>query len=589
MWSSSIYKGFFLLTLISGSACLIIGLLGLHQTLYADTGMKIEKDVVIYSEVDDSPIYLNYFTPRDEIETDVGVILAHGFSADREVFQKFTMILVEAGLNVAVFDERGHGDSGGLMSNIDWEGENNEKLVEQAQGDLLSVYNFLKSRGCDHIIVIGHSMGGIFSIVFSNRYGELVDATIAIGAGGPFVYDYVSENKPPNLLLLIGEDEEAVTEDNLLETLSLATGKEHVKVDTFYGNFSDKTARKVEIVSDKDEYIGHLEESSASKIIFRALDWIKNTGDSLGFSLHMNNNFECVMDIKSESLKTFRSLANWGITILFVPFITILSFLSVGAKPRSQHKLETLMQQEKFRSFKKFVTISVLASIIGVILAFISNHLNLLNWTLIMGSCILLGSYIGFGLIWYLFYYLKINRKNITPETIEIPRLKQSKRVFFVNLSIGIACGMYIGFMNFFCLTMLGFSSTIGGLPLKSIAWLAWLEYAVILIVVISPEESYLRAYQESIKNQKSVKKYVALTVGNMLVKVVVFCLLAINLIYAVATLIVFYLLASVLILTLVEIVSTWLYQITKSTLITATFNGILIAWFIISMVPFAW
>lgn len=589
IWKSKLYRGIFLLTLISGCLFLIIGLGGLQLNIYTNTGITLKKDVVVHSEYDDSPMYLNFYIPADDVKTDVGVILAHGFSSDRWGLQEFAITLAKTGLNVAVFDERGHGDSWGVQKDkIGWSGQNKEIRAEQAQGDLLAVYNYLKAKNCKYFIVIGHSMGGLNSVWFACKYFQLIDATIAIGAAGPDIDDFLSDTEPPNLLLLIGKNEELVSEENALNTLSEAVGIDNVKADKTYGNFSEDTARRLEVVSNGKKYIGHIQEITEPHVFIRALNWIKETGAAIGFDIEFDNSDEEEIEAFCEKVSVAENRTNFGILLLFVPFAAVVCSFAIRSKLRVQKNLETLIKQKSIKPFINFALTSVLATIAGVGFAFISYHLSLFKWTLIKYSNFIMGVFIGFGLVWYLFFYTRLHRnKNLSIGKKE--PAKYNKKNFITNFSVGLTLGLYYGLANYLFLNTLGFSSTIGSIPLKPVAWLAWVGFSALFAVLLLPEEIYLRSYQESFNERGFLRGLVKLSIRNTLVKIPVILIAAMVFFIIPPDLMIIYIVASVLVLEITELVSVYLYQLTKSITVTTTFNGISIAWFLISTLPFVY
>ncbi len=96
-----------------------------------------------------------------EKETQKIIILAHGFSIDKDELGRFAKLaeeLTEAGFATLRFDFRYHGESGG-----DWE----DFTVSGEVADLRAAVRFVKSKGFEEIGILGASFGGPITIIYS--------------------------------------------------------------------------------------------------------------------------------------------------------------------------------------------------------------------------------------------------------------------------------------------------------------------------------------------------------------------------------------------------------------------------------------
>ena len=94
-------------------------------------------------------------TPRHAGHT---VVLAHGWTNDRRVWEPVACRLVASGHRVVLYDQRGHG-----ASTLGSDGFSLEALAN----DLRTV---LEATEAEHAVVAGHSMGGMAAQVFVTRH-----------------------------------------------------------------------------------------------------------------------------------------------------------------------------------------------------------------------------------------------------------------------------------------------------------------------------------------------------------------------------------------------------------------------------------
>ncbi len=136
---------------------LSIGILGSHINMYGETGISVEH-FQVNSEYDGINLELNYLIPPEQSE--IGIIVAHGYASDRWGVHNLALSLANLGTHVVAMDYRGHGSSGGQL-NDDW-----DIRAQQAADDMLTAWKFLHERGCENIFIIGHSMGGFCATRF---------------------------------------------------------------------------------------------------------------------------------------------------------------------------------------------------------------------------------------------------------------------------------------------------------------------------------------------------------------------------------------------------------------------------------------
>ncbi len=99
------------------------------------------------------------------------IIMLHGFGVSGHMFDEFADRMQDRYRLIAL-DQRGHGDS-------DWSDEGDytrDSFVEDLEG-------FRKELGIDKFLLVGHSMGGLNAVTYTNRYPERVRALVLVDVG----------------------------------------------------------------------------------------------------------------------------------------------------------------------------------------------------------------------------------------------------------------------------------------------------------------------------------------------------------------------------------------------------------------------
>lgn len=118
-----------------------------------------------------------------EAESDVGIVMAHGFTGDKSewgYFDKIAEDLNEAGYNVLAFDFGGSGES-----------DDEPLRIDNQIGDLRKAAEYLISRDVSRIGFYGHSQGGLVSL---KNYSDDVDAIFLTSPVTDSLADYANNN-----------------------------------------------------------------------------------------------------------------------------------------------------------------------------------------------------------------------------------------------------------------------------------------------------------------------------------------------------------------------------------------------------------
>ena len=143
----------------------------------------------------------------DTTEKSPVAILLHGFSGNRKMMKLIAFSLADKGFVSVSVDLRGHGDSGGFMTNS----SNFEKDVEA----VIQALEKRKIGNTSEIVLIGHSMGGRVAIGVGSKL-ETVLATIGVApAVSP---EMVNTSTPRNLLLIISKGDTVIQNEEVTAT-----------------------------------------------------------------------------------------------------------------------------------------------------------------------------------------------------------------------------------------------------------------------------------------------------------------------------------------------------------------------------------
>lgn len=111
------------------------------------------------------------------------VILMAALGMGARFYQPLAQALQAAGLNVALLEQRGHGDSPWRPSHhCDW------GFREALVNEIPVALDWVKSRSSGlPVYLMGHSLGGHYSAMAAGVYGEQIDGIILAACGSPWV------------------------------------------------------------------------------------------------------------------------------------------------------------------------------------------------------------------------------------------------------------------------------------------------------------------------------------------------------------------------------------------------------------------
>ncbi len=172
-------------------------------------------------------------------------IIAHGYSADKELMQGFAIEFARLGLAAYSLDFPGHGEAQDTL------GSNPSQLEDSLQ----AVYNFAQQQAAHdksptRIVLLGHSMGSRAVTIFALDRADGLPAVAAVIPVSVAMSDAVlarlSPAAPPNLLLLVGStDLPGSIRGTAIAIANASKGLSHAEADPdAYGDWNKRNARK---------------------------------------------------------------------------------------------------------------------------------------------------------------------------------------------------------------------------------------------------------------------------------------------------------------------------------------------------------
>jgi dienelactone hydrolase len=199
------------------------------------------------------------------------VILGHGVMVGKEMMRLIALELAKAGFVAIPFDFRGHGLSSGELTGFSlrtfgqFSGECDRSNTLTL--DILAIKEVLRTKVKDinmtNLGYVGYSMGGGagFSLLsYDNDFNAMV------GLAPMPSYGCVNTTNPRNLLVIIGQYDEAFNEDLLTKVIKNKTGLASINRNQLYGDFSDGSAAELYVDDNTDHFTGPYDYDFALQI-----------------------------------------------------------------------------------------------------------------------------------------------------------------------------------------------------------------------------------------------------------------------------------------------------------------------------------
>ncbi len=171
------------------------------------------------------------------------VVVAHGFSGNRQLMYGFGYTLARSGYTAVLIDFAGHGASRDRLP--DGSSDAGLRVLSSNLDAALAYARGLPGVDPARVALAGHSMGAGAVVGYSAEHPE-VPATVAVSLGGQGAGLADRPDAPRNLLLLVGANEFAGFIDG--STSALTAAYPDGVAGGIYGDFAQGTARRLAIV-----------------------------------------------------------------------------------------------------------------------------------------------------------------------------------------------------------------------------------------------------------------------------------------------------------------------------------------------------
>jgi pimeloyl-ACP methyl ester carboxylesterase len=218
-------------------------------------------------------------------------VVVHGTAlAHQSCAPGLAVPLAQNGYLALAIDLRGHGHSGGQVPRRELEAPREAAQTIGRHPEIDTAIDFLKqhplfvrkhviaiktetgerTRSIDRIALVGHSRGG-WAVASVGYCRDDVDSVVSIGMA-PGACDV---NRPRNLLILTGGQEELCPMKNCVEAIAAATGGAIREPSQGFGEFWAGTARRLLLISG----VSHLMELADTSITRSAVQWLGSSLD----------------------------------------------------------------------------------------------------------------------------------------------------------------------------------------------------------------------------------------------------------------------------------------------------------------------
>jgi pimeloyl-ACP methyl ester carboxylesterase len=561
---------------------LTIGAVGSRINMYGETEISVSHFQVM-SEYDGINLELNYLIPPEQSE--IGVIVAHGFASDRWGVHNLALSIAKLGAHVVAMDYRGHGISGGILSN------DLDIRKQQAADDMLAAWKFLHERGCENIFIIGHSMGGFCATRFSMTYPDLINGSVVIGATMPYIGEDLNETHPKNTLFIMGNKEELFTPEELVSTLKATTGNISAELGVTYGSFQNYTARKAEIIGDEKNPITHAAEQTHPLIFEASVNWINTICDELGIDTKFDQNYSDSLIPWMNRIQIFNIFIYIGIFFMIIPISLLFPFFFKLKKLPPQKSIKQQFESIQKKLWGEILSLILFQSIFLLLGIYIVNNVQI-SWISMSSSSSFFGALLFMGVTtWILLVIFKIMKRNGFLIKKEFSSDSDDKLLSWKNISIDIFAGLIISliipisFQLFFY--NIDIPNVLGGFPSKLDTLKNWFIFSVLIGAMILPGELILNKVQKMVmiisEKYHLIKFLFIIVIGKILSILMLY--LAMDFM-GIRFLTMLFTIVFIIFVYIGQIIGVILYHYNESSIPPIFITSILTAWIIISLLP---
>ncbi|NHI90335.1 MAG: alpha/beta fold hydrolase [Candidatus Thorarchaeota archaeon] len=548
-------------TLLVGVVILVVGVVSTYTlTFNADINHPYTIRHYTLESGDGVLIQALVYTPVDTSSNCPGVVVGHGFCENKQYMQPLSIELVKRGFVVVNIDFRGHGSSGGYLSEF---GRSNGLVL-----DMLAGVSYLEDLGfVDRIGLAGHSMGGGTSMLTALQNPTMINATVAIGALSTFSSSgNISDVR--NLLAAFAQYDQGISRDDGLNFLRSYTGSEDVEIGTLYGSFASGTATKVSI----SPFSEHLMEPIDSTIIYEAVQWFESAFNGAPAS-----------DVHITAQYLITSLITTLIGLLLVLF-TFISYLGSYVFKAGQVHSRPSMSSERF-PFRPILAY-MLAAFIGFVLLIPLSAIFVDVAPITMFNSVFGGQAVGLatGVVLVLLFSSYNNRK------LQLGMIMtRIKEMSLTSPIPSLLYGLIAGLVSIAAFIAAFDWSIVASLPtIRETGVIFSLTF--LLFPFFFLKEFYLRgSIQERLRYSSRIKEYFVMLVIAILIDVFIFFpVMMIGWQSVSLSFVALALTAVTLFIIFQQVLTTWVYMNSGRNVLGSTvFYCILFAWMVICFYPF--
>ena len=547
--------------MIVGIIVLAVGIVSTFSlTYYADADNPYTIANEVLESEDGTLIQALVYTPVDTSGNHPGVVVGHGFCENKQYMQALSIELVKRGIVVVSIDFRGHGSSGGYLSDF----ARTNGLVS----DMLAGVEYLEELGfIDRIGLAGHSMGGGTSMLTAIQNPTRINATVAIGALSTFSGSS-NITSIRNLLATYALLDQGITEEEGLNFLRTYTGNSAAEMGTLYGNFNDGTAAKVAVSSWGE----HLLEPINSEIIYETVQWFEQAFNGAQAT-----------DIQLTAPYLITSIMVSLVGLILVLF-TIVSYLgSFIFKGLQKHPLSG---EEMEKSPVKPILGYLFAAIIGFVLLIPLSGLFIDVAPISMFNSVFAGQVVGLAtgiVIASLIFSFKSGKLQLN--TIWVRMREMVSTTPFMSVLYGVLTGL----ISIGLLITLYEWSFVASIPTTRETGVIF-SFVFLLFPFFLLREFYLRGFiQERLNHTSRIREYLMMLTITIVCDILIFIpVMMIGWQTATLGFIALSLTVITLFIIFQQILVTWVYMNSGRNILGSTiFYCILFAWMVICFFPF--
>jgi len=508
---------------------------------------------------DGTEIQALIYTPLTASGNIPGVVLAHGYCGSKGSLNSIGIELVKRNFLVVNIDFRGHGASGGYLSR-DPDG------YEKLEMDIMAGVQYLKDSGMvDKIGLMGHSMGAGTVRRVAEKIPNQINATVSMGS----IPSSANTTLIPNLLVALGQFEQAMVVDSALDFLELYTGQTDVAFDTLYGDFADGNATKVAL----GPFSEHLYERTDPVIHYEIVNW---------FELAFYGSVRWEIAITSVYQNSFYYISIFGsVCLCFVIIIYLTKFIW---KNGTIYLRKDLI---KNTSVIPLMLYSIIIGVIGLLSYLILSDLFIDVLPVSAGDQLFAFNF-GTALGIFIVYSLLVLRK----ERVGIKNLPMKfKELTSNNTTSSLIFGVLTAILLIIGITSISYWSQSPGWPTtREIGTIIGLTF--IFFPLLFVKEFYFRTVQSKLNFSNRFKEYFSMVFIGVFLETIVtvpLALLTWGSANSMLSFISLSLTATFIMTVIQQILVTWVYMHSGRNIVGSTvFLCIFYSWIIINFFPFA-